>query len=131
MGISKGSWALMKMVLWWFVIAMVLSSYIGAFVPHGFLSNILGQVFLGLLTTLAATSVIEICSEGSSILAFELYKQTGSIANVFVFLLAGVATDYTEIGLIWTTIGKRTAILLPLLSVPIIMAMGYLLLLFS
>ena len=130
-GISNGAWALMKMVLWWFVIAMVISSYIAAFVPHGIFEQYFGPSFLGLLTTLAATSVIEICSEGSSILAFELYKQTGSIANVFVFLLAGVATDYTEIGLIWTTVGKRTAILLPLLSVPIIMLMGYLLLLFA
>ena len=130
-GISNGAWALMKMVLWWFVIAMVISSYIAAFVPHGLFEQYFGPSFFGLLTTLAATSVIEICSEGSSILAFELYKQTGSIANVFVFLLAGVATDYTEIGLIWTTVGKRTAILLPLLSVPIIMLMGYLLLLFT
>lgn len=32
--------------------------------------------------------------------------------------MAGVATDYTEIGLIWTNIGKRTAIWLPVVTVP-------------
>tara|TARA_A100001015_G_C15010588_1_gene722879 strand:- start:1147 stop:2175 length:1029 start_codon:yes stop_codon:yes gene_type:complete len=127
-GVSAGSWDLMKMVLWWFVIAMVISSYIAAFVPHGFVAEYFGPSFMGLLSTLAATSIIEICSEGSSVLAFELYNQTGSIASVFVFLLAGVATDFTEIGLIWSTIGKRTAILIPLISVPIIMFFACLLL---
>ena len=127
-GISLGAWSLMKMVLWWFIIAMVISSYIAAFVPHGFFEQYFGPTVLGLFTTLFATSLIEICSEGSSILAFELYNQTGSIANVFVFLVAGVATDFTEIGLIWTNVGKRTAFLIPIVSVPIIMIFAFILL---
>lgn len=124
-GILDGAWNLMKMVLWWFIIAMVISSYIAAFVPHGFLEQYFGPTVFGLFSTLIATTLIEICSEGSSVLAFELYNQTGSLANVFVFLLAGVATDFTEIGLIWTTIGRRTALLIPLISVPIIMMFAF------
>lgn len=124
-GIFSGAWSLMKMVLWWFLIAMVVSSYISAFVPHGFIDQYFSSNLLGLLSTLLATSLIEICSEGSSVLAFELYNQTGSIAHVFVFLLAGVATDFTEIGLIWTTVGKRTALLIPIISVPIILFFAY------
>ena len=36
------------------------------------------------------------------------------------------ATDYTEIGLLWTNIGKRTAIWLPIVTVPQILALGFL-----
>ena len=109
---------------------MVISAYISAFVPHTFIAQYFGPTWQGLLTTLGATSLIEICSEGSSILAFELYQQTGSIANVFIFLLAGVATDFTEIGLFWTVVGKRTALLIPIVSVPIIFFISLLLLYF-
>lgn len=32
--------------------------------------------------------------------------------------MAGVVTDFTEIGLIWVNIGKRAAIWLPIVAVP-------------
>jgi hypothetical protein len=38
-----------------------------------------------------------------------------------------VATDYTEIGLLWSNIGKRTAIWLPIVTVPQILVVGFLL----
>ena len=69
---------------------------------------------------------IEVCSEGSSPLAFEIYKKTGAFGNAFVFLNAGVATDYTEIGLIATTIGKKAALWMLLVTVPQILTIGYL-----
>ena len=123
--------SLIKMVLWWFIIALVISSYIGALVPTHIFHDFFGPNIQGLLMTLLATSIIEVCSEGSSVLGFELFQQTGSIAHVFIFLLAGVATDFTEIGLLWTTIGKRTAILVPVLSVPFIVLTSWLLLKFT
>jgi uncharacterized membrane protein YraQ (UPF0718 family) len=58
-------------------------------------------------------------------LAFEIFKQTGALGNSFVFLMAGVATDYTEIGLLWHNLGKRTAIWLPIITVPQIIILGY------
>jgi hypothetical protein len=39
--------------------------------------------------------------------------------------MAGVATDYTEIGLLWTNVGRRVAVWLPLIAVPQIVIMGY------
>jgi len=59
-------------------------------------------------------------------MAFEIFTQTGAFGNSFVFLMAGVATDYTEIGLIWSNIGKRAAIWLPIVAVPQIIALGFL-----
>jgi len=40
--------------------------------------------------------------------------------------MAGVVTDYTEIGLIWSNIGKRTAIWLPIITVPMVLIAGIL-----
>ena len=40
--------------------------------------------------------------------------------------MAGVATDYTEIGLIWSNIGKKAAIWLPIVTVPQIVLVGIL-----
>ena len=49
-----------------------------------------------------------------------------AFGNSFTFLMAGVATDYTEIGLIWTNIGKKAALWLPIITVPQILILGYL-----
>jgi uncharacterized protein len=57
-------------------------------------------------------------------LAFEIFRQTGALGNSLVFLMAGVATDYTEIGLLWHNVGRRTAIWLPLVTVPQIIIFG-------
>jgi len=40
--------------------------------------------------------------------------------------MAGVATDYTEIGLIWSNIGKKAALWLPVITIPQIIILGYL-----
>ncbi len=124
-GISAGSWSLSKMVLWWILIGMILASFARAFVPQDFFMTYMGATAIGLIVTLALATIIEVCSEGSSPMAFEIFKQTGAFGNSFVFLMAGVATDYTEIGLIWSNIGKRAAIWLPIITVPQILIMGF------
>ncbi len=125
-GIMKGSWSLTRMVMWWIVIGMLMASFARAFIPHDLFVSFLGPGVLGLLVTLVLATVIEVCSEGSSPLAFEIFSQTGAFGNSFVFLMAGVSTDYTEIGLIGSNIGKRAAILLPVITVPQILVLGWL-----
>jgi uncharacterized membrane protein YraQ (UPF0718 family) len=124
-GVLRGSWELSKMVLWWILIGMFLASAARAYVPHNFFMNYMGPTLLGLLVTLVLATIIEVCSEGTAPLAFEIFKQTNAFGNSFVFLMAGVATDYTEIGLIWSNIGKKTAIWLPIVTVPQIILLGY------
>ncbi|MCX6667453.1 MAG: ATPase, partial [Euryarchaeota archaeon] len=63
---------------------------------------------------------------GSSPLAFEIYNQTHAFGNSVTFLMAGVATDYTEFGLIWSNIGRKAAIWLPIITVPQVLLVGYL-----
>ena len=112
------------MVLWWILIGTALASLAGAYIPAHIFHQYMGPTFAGLLMTLFAASIIEVCSEGTAPLAFELFKQTGALGNSLVFLMAGVATDYTEIGLIWHNIGKRAAFFLPLITVPQIIVWG-------
>ncbi|NIO19736.1 MAG: hypothetical protein GTN76_03070 [Candidatus Aenigmarchaeota archaeon] len=125
-GVMKGSWSLTKMVMWWIVIGMFMASFARAFIPHEWFILYLGPTIIGLVVTLILATVIEVCSEGSAPLAFEIFDQSGAFGNAFVFLSAGVSTDYTEIGLIWSNIGKRAAILLPIITVPQILLLGWL-----
>ena len=114
------------MVVWWILIGMILAAFARAFVPHEFFMKYMGPTLLGLGITLIFATIIEVCSEGSSVLAFEIFNQTKAFGNSFTFLMAGVATDYTEIGLIWSNIGRKTAIWLPIITVPQIIFLGYL-----
>ncbi len=125
-GVAAGSISLANMVLWWILIGILAAAIIGAYVPEHFFMQWLGPDFAGMLVTLLFATVIEVCSEGTSPLAFEIFNKVGVLGNPFVFLMAGVATDYTEIGLLWTNIGKRTAVWLPIVSVPQILALGFL-----
>ena len=126
-GVAAGSVALANMVLWWILIGILAASLIGAFVPAHWFMEYLGPDFTGMLITLLFATVIEVCSEGSSPIAFEIFNKTAALGNPFVFLMAGVATDYTEIGLLWTNIGRRTAIWLPVVTVPQILIFATLL----
>ncbi|MDD4954280.1 MAG: permease, partial [Candidatus Omnitrophica bacterium] len=125
-GIIGGSLALSDMVLWWIVLGIMIASIAGAYIPVHFFHKFMGPTVLGLLVTLSLATIIEVCSEGTSPLAFEIYRQTGALGNSFVFLMAGVATDYTEIGLLWTNVGRRTALWMPVVCVPQILVLGYL-----
>lgn len=125
-GIFQGMISLSNMVLWWIFIGMGLASLAGAYVPSSFFMNYMGPTIVGLLVTLAFATIIEICSEGSAPMAFEIFKQTAAFGNSFVFLMAGVVTDYTEIGLLWNNVGKKTAIMLPVITVPQVILLGML-----
>jgi len=125
-GVVNGAMILSNMVLWWIILGIFIASLAGAYIPTYFFHKFMGPTLFGLLVTLGLATVIEVCSEGSSPLAFEIYRQTGALGNSFVFLMAGVATDYTEIGLLWQNVGRRVALWLPVITVPQVIALGYL-----
>ena len=125
-GVLRGSGVLSEMVLPWVLLGVGLAGAVFAFVPKEIFSRFFGPTFLGLWATLVAATVIEICSEGSSPLAFELYRSSGAFGNSFVFLMAGVITDYTEISLLWANIGKKTALWMIFLTVPQVLVLGLL-----
>jgi uncharacterized membrane protein YraQ (UPF0718 family) len=125
-GVSKVSVSLANMVLWWILIGFLFAALIRAYVPEHIFMNYFGATIGGLLLTLLFATIIEVCSEGSAPIAFEIFNKVGVLGNPFVFLMAGVVTDMSEIGLIWTNIGKKTAIWLPIVTVPMVVLVGYL-----
>jgi len=122
--IWAGSWSLANMVLWWIMLGMFLASLAAAYLPANFMQQYMGPTILGMIITLIVATILEICSEGTAPMAFEIFRQTGALGNSFVFLMAGVVTDYTEIGLIWNNIGWKTAVWLPIITVPQVILLG-------
>ncbi len=120
----KGAWALADMVLCWILIGVTLSGLAASFIPTHVFQDYMGPTFLGLLVTLGLATIMEVCSEGTAPLAFEIFKQTGAFGNAFVFLMAGIVTDITEIGLVWANVGRRAAIWIPLIAVPQVVVLG-------
>ncbi len=124
-GVFAGTLALANMVLWWIILGMMIASAAAAFIPVHVFHKFMGPSLLGLAVTLALATVIEVCSEGSSPLAFEIYRQTHALGNSFAFLMGGVVTDYTEIGLLWTNVGRRVALFLPLVTIPQVILLSW------
>ena len=125
-GIFSGSVALGNMILWWVLIGMGIASLTAAYIPHNIFHKYMGPSATGIFMTLIVATLLEICSEGTAPLAFEIFRQTGALGNSFIFLMAGVVTDYTEIGLLWSNIGRKTAIWLPIITVPQVILFGIL-----
>ena len=123
-GVYSGAVSLGNMILWWILIGLGLASLVGAYIPQNIFQNYMGPTVLGMLVTLIVATILEVCSEGTAPLAFEIYRQTAALGNAFVFLMAGVVTDYTEIGLLYFNVGKRVAIWLPIITVPQVLVFG-------
>lgn len=126
-GVAAGIVPLGRMILGWVQLGLVLSAVLGSFVPHYVFERYLGASPLGLGLTLLAAAAIEVCSEGTAPLAYELYRHTGALGNSFAFLMGGVVTDYTELAVLWKAIGPRTVRWLLLVTLPLVLLAGFLL----
>lgn len=117
-----------RMILRWIFFGIAMAGLIRAFVPDEIFSQYFGPTLVGLLLTLAATTVMEVCSEGSSPIAADLLNRAGAPGNAFTFLMAGAATDYTEImALRETTRSWKATLALPLITTPQVLLVGWLL----
>jgi len=126
-GVVAGTIPLGRMVMGWVQLGLVLSAVLGTVVPHHVFERFLGPSALGLALTLAAAALIEVCSEGTAPLAYELYRHTGALGNAFAFLMGGVVTDYTELAVVWTAIGRRTVGWFLAITLPLVVVIGWLL----
>jgi uncharacterized membrane protein YraQ (UPF0718 family) len=124
--VTRDGWDGGKMVLRWLLFGVILAAAIRTFVPHDMFETYFGPTLAGLFLTLLATSIIEVCSEGSAPVAGDLLNRAGAPGNGFVFLMAGVATDYTEIMVMRdATKSWKIALFLPLITVPQVLVLGY------
>lgn len=117
-----------RMILRWIFVGVIMAAGLRALVDPAQFTHWFGPSLLGLCLTLLATTVIEVCSEGSSPIAADLLTRAHAPGNAFAFLMAGVATDYTEImALKETTRSWKTALFLPLATVPQVILLGWIL----
>ena len=117
-----------RMILRWILLGIVLVAILrAAFDPSTF-AQWFGPTIAGLALTFIAATFIEVCSEGSSPLASDLLTRASAPGNGFAFLMAGAATDYTEImALRETTRSWKLALALPLLASPQILIIALIL----
>lgn len=114
------------MVMRWLFLGVVLAALIRTFIPDEAMSAWFGPTIIGLLMTLLVTTVIEVCSEGSTPIGADLVTRAAAPGNGFTFLMAGVSTDYTEILVLrQMTKSWKVALSLPLLTVPQILLLGW------
>lgn len=114
-----------QMVVRWLLFGVLLASVIRAFVDLESFQSLFGPTLMGLVFTLLAATIIEVCSEGSTPIAADLMTRANAPGNSFAFLMTGVATDYTEVMVIKDTMRSwKTALFLPLLTVPQVAAVA-------
>lgn len=108
-----------RMVLRWLLFGVLLAALIRTFVPADYFGTYFGPSALGLGVTLLVATVLEVCSEGSTPIAADIFTRAAAPGNSFAFLMTGVSTDYTEIMVLKeTTRSWKLALFLPLVTLP-------------
>ncbi|MGI9328815.1 MAG: permease [Pseudomonadales bacterium] len=121
-----------RMVLRWIFFGVLLASLVRALVPPEHFATFFGPTLMGLAVTIVAATVLEVCSEGSTPIAADILNRAGAPGNSFAFLMGGVATDYTEIMVLQeTTRSWKVALFLPLITLPQVIVLGWLINLLS
>lgn len=115
-----------RMIIRWMFFGIVLIGLIRAFVDLSTFEALFAPTLAGLGLTLLVATLLEVCSEGLAPIASDILNRAGAPGNAFTFLMAGVATDYTEImGIKEGTKSWKIALFLPLVTVPQILVLGH------
>lgn len=123
--VAIDGWRDGRMIVRWILFGAIAAAALRAFVPQHLFAEWFGPTAIGLLVTLVAATLIEICSEGSAPIATEIVTAAHAPGNGFAFLMAGVATDYTEILVVREfTKSWKIALSIPLITVPQIILIG-------
>ncbi|PZQ45767.1 MAG: ATPase [Micavibrio aeruginosavorus] len=121
-----------QMVVRWLLVGIVIASVLRIFFTPESFAQYFGPTALGMLATVFFATILEVCSEGSSPIAADLVTRAGAPGNAFAFLMAGVATDYTEVMVLKeATKSWKIALFLPLVTLPQVIILGILLNLFA
>ena len=116
-----------KMVIRWIFLGVILAAALRTFIDPQQFEAWFGPTLIGLGLTVLVATILEVCSEGSAPIAADLMTRAGSPGNSFAFLMSGVATDYTEVMVLkQTTASWKIALFLPLISVPQILVIAWL-----
>ena len=107
------------MILKWIFFGIVLASVVRTFVNPEFFAVVFGPRLIGLGATLLFATILEVCSEGSIVIATDMLLKAKAAGNTFAFMMVGVSTDYTEIVSLRERTGSwKIAFFLPLITLP-------------
>lgn len=116
-----------RMVLRWIFFGLILAALIRTFVSPEAFATYFGPTLAGLGLTLVVATILEVCSEGTVPIAADILNRARAPGNGFTFLMAGVATDYTEFMILRETTGRWIIpLFLPLVTLPQILLIGWL-----
>ena len=104
-----------------------MAGLVRAFISPEQFGTYFGPTLAGLGLTVLVATILEVCSEGSTPIAADLLTRANAPGNSFAFLMTGVSTDYTEIMVLReTTNSWKVALFLPLLTVPQVILIAWL-----
>jgi len=93
------------------LVGLIISALISSFLPPNFLGNVMGTGLKPMLLMMVAAIPIYVCAAGSVPVAAALMLNGVTPGAVFVFLMAGPATNAATIAAVWKVLGKKTALL--------------------
>ena len=116
-----------QMVIRWLAFGILLAALLRAFVDPASFERFFGPTLIGLVITIFVATILEVCSEGSAPIAADITIRASAPGNGFAFLMAGVATDYTEVMVLKdTTRSWKIALFLPLITLPQVILVAWL-----
>jgi uncharacterized membrane protein YraQ (UPF0718 family) len=126
--VGQESWEAFRELWKFLTIGLLLAAVLSAFVPEEWIRRFLGgeASFNPLLTALPVAAGVELCSEGFSIFAGQLSRMGAILPVIFVVVLVGVTTDFTELTVIWGKFGRKTALLYLLTATILTLIVGHL-----
>jgi uncharacterized membrane protein YraQ (UPF0718 family) len=115
------------MVLRWLFLGVIVTGILRvAVTPDALYEKLFGPSLTGLWVTFIASAVMEVCSEGATPIAADIFRRAHAAGNSFAFLMAGVSTNYTTVLVLkQATKSWKIALFLPLVSVPQILLLAY------
>ncbi|MCF7812802.1 permease [Candidatus Gracilibacteria bacterium] len=130
--LGQTAWHESRMILRWIFLGVVLAGLLRTFLTPEMFQQFFGPTLAGLGMTVIIATILEVCSEGSTPIAADILNRAGAPGNAFAFLMTGVSTDYTEImSLKETTKSWKISFFLPLVTVPQVILISWLLNLFA
>ena len=86
-----------RIVVRWLLLGILLAAILRVVLDVDQFESLFGPTLIGLLATVFTATILEVCSEGTTPIAADIFNRANAPGNGFAFLMAGVATDYTEI----------------------------------
>jgi uncharacterized membrane protein YraQ (UPF0718 family) len=126
-GVLRHAWDNLRDLGKYLAIGVAIAAAVAAFVPNAAVQRYLGAIDgpWSILLAVPISAIIELCSEGFSVFAGQLYTMGASLGVVFVMLMVGVTTDITEISVVWGKFGRRSAVAYILVSTTVALAIAY------